>query len=250
MPFIPDYYSVVLFLHGHSSGAEEALDFIPHLLQEGLKQGKRYAAISFDLPNNGYSETFDHTRIAASTATNFPFLPSDNTPITTPILDFIENFVVAFVDAVEGVLIRNGVPRIKHRIAAVIGGSLGGNLGLRLGRRNPMPAWLNQSIVSWSPASVWKAMVKHDPQAGSAEIHPRRIPEARRREFETGLLFQGLRSDPQLRPHSTDGAAAQLLVRTRALPMRTSTFSCPASRVERSTTRSTGNGTGGWPANN
>jgi pimeloyl-ACP methyl ester carboxylesterase len=164
VPFIPAYHSILLFVHGHSSGAEEALGLIPHLLQEGLKQRQRYAVISFDLPNNGHSETFDHTRIAAANATNFPFLPSDNTPITTPILDFIEDFVVAFVDAVEDEMIRNGTPRLKHRIAAVIGGSLGGNLGLRLGRRNPMPAWLDQAIVSWSPASVWKAMVKHDPR--------------------------------------------------------------------------------------
>jgi pimeloyl-ACP methyl ester carboxylesterase len=161
---IPGDHSVLLFLHGHSSGAEEALDLIPHLLDQGLRQGKRYAVISFDLPNNGYSETFDHTTIAAANSTNFPFLPSDNTPITTPILDFIEDFVVAFVDAVEDATIRQGTPGIKHRIAAVIGGSLGGNLGLRLGRRRPMPPWLDHAIVSWSPASVWKAMVKHDPR--------------------------------------------------------------------------------------
>jgi pimeloyl-ACP methyl ester carboxylesterase len=140
VPIIPGDHRVLLFLHGHSSGAEEALDLIPHLLQEGLRKGKKYAVISFDLPNNGYSETF-----------------------TTPILDFIEDFVVAFVDAVEDQAIRNGTPRIKHRISAVIGGSLGGNLGLRLGRRNPMPVWLNRAIVSWSPASVWKAKVRDDP---------------------------------------------------------------------------------------
>jgi len=139
VPNIPGDHSVLLFLHGHSSGAEEALDLIPPLLEQGLRRGKKYAVISFDLPNNGYSETFDHTLIAAANATNFPFLPSDNTPISTPILDFIEDFVVAFVDAVENLTILNGLPRIKGRIAAVIGGSLGGNLGLRLGRRKESP---------------------------------------------------------------------------------------------------------------
>ena len=162
VPAIPGDHTILLFLHGHSSGAEEALEFIPHLHREGLKRGRKYAVIAFDLPNNGYSETFDHTNVAPAAATNFPFLPSDNTPLTTPILDFIENFVAAFVDAIEDQSINNGSPRIKHRIEAVIGGSLGGNLGLRLGRRAPRPSWL-RNIVAWSPASVWKAKVKHDP---------------------------------------------------------------------------------------
>jgi pimeloyl-ACP methyl ester carboxylesterase len=163
VPIIPGDHRVLLFLHGHSSGAEEALDLIPHLLQEGLRQGKKYAVISFDLPNNGYSETFDHTLVALPEATDFPTLTRRDAPIATPILDFIEDFVAAFVDAVEEQAIERGTPRIKHRIAAVIGGSLGGNLGLRLGRRSPMPAWLNRAIVSWSPASVWKAKVRDDP---------------------------------------------------------------------------------------
>ena len=65
----------------------------------------------------------------------------------------------------EDVAVLNGTPPIKHRIAAVIGGSLGGNLGLRLGRRRPLPAWLlDRAIVAWSPASVWKAMVRHEPR--------------------------------------------------------------------------------------
>lgn len=162
VPNIPADHDVLLFLHGHSSGAEEALDIIPHLLEQGLKHGRKLSVISFDLPNNGYSETFDHTQVAPTNATTFPYLTTDTTPIATPILDFIEDFVVAFVDAVEDVTILNGTPRIKDRIAAVFGGSLGGNLGLRLGRRKNMPPWLNRAIVAWSPASVWKAMVKYE----------------------------------------------------------------------------------------
>ena len=160
--YIPPDHHVLLFLHGHGSGAEEATDIIPHLLEQGRQRGRKYAVVCFDLPNNGYSETFDHQRIAAASATTFPFLPTDNTPLATPILDFLEDFVVAFVDALENDAIQHGTPRIKHRIAGVFGGSLGGNLGLRLGRRSPMPAWM-PSIVAWSPASVWKAKVKHDP---------------------------------------------------------------------------------------
>ncbi|HEX3127576.1 MAG TPA: alpha/beta fold hydrolase [Thermoanaerobaculia bacterium] len=155
VPNIPPDQEILLFLHGHSSGAEEALDIIPHLLAYGLKREKQYCVIAFDLPNNGYSETFDHTAVAPADATTYPRLRSDNGPIRTPILDFIEDFVVAFVDAVENVAIVNGTPRIKERITAVIGGSLGGNLGVRLGRRNPTPPWL-KTIVAWSPASVWQ----------------------------------------------------------------------------------------------
>ena len=162
VPFVPSDHHVLLFLHGHGSGAEEALELIPHLLEQGRRLGRKYALISFDLPNNGYSETFDHRRIAPSEATTFPFLPSDSTPIATPTLDFTEDFIIAFVDAVEEAAIQHGTPRIKHRIAAVIGGSLGGNLGLRLGRRQPRPSWL-RNIVAWSPASVWWAKAKHDP---------------------------------------------------------------------------------------
>lgn len=162
VPVIPSDHHVLLFLHGHGSGAEEALEIIPALLAEGLARGRKYAVLSFDLPNNGYSETFDHSAVAPASATTFPFLPTDSTPLATPVLDFLEDFVVAFVDAVDDAAQRQGTPRITHRIAAVLGGSLGGNLGLRLGRRRPRPPWL-RNVVAWSPASVWKAKVKHDP---------------------------------------------------------------------------------------
>src|SRR5262249_47548531 len=117
---IPPDHEVILFLHGHSSGAEEALDIIPHLLEEGLKWGKKDAIVSFDLPNNGYSQTFAHTRVAAANETNFPFLPTDNTPIRNPILDFIEDFVVSFVNALNEVTKVDGTPTVKERFAAVI----------------------------------------------------------------------------------------------------------------------------------
>jgi pimeloyl-ACP methyl ester carboxylesterase len=161
IPNIPADHEVLLFLHGHSSGAEEALAIVPHLLEQGLRRGKRFSVLSFDLPNNGYSETFAHASVAAPEATTFPFWATDNHPIATPVLDYIEDFVVAFVDAVEDVLTLQGMPRVKDRIAAVFGGSLGGNLGFRLGRRANPPPWLQRAaIVAWSPASVWKAMVK------------------------------------------------------------------------------------------
>ncbi len=164
-PHIPDDHEVILFLHGHSSGAEEALSLIPPLLEEGLRRGKKYAIVSVDLPNNGYSETFDHRTVAPLNATDFPVLLSDMKPISTPILTYIENFVVAFVTKLYR------TTKTKARFAAVIGGSLGGNLALRLGRRDLGDTpWLGGGsggvVVAWSPASVWKPMVQH----GTADV--------------------------------------------------------------------------------
>jgi pimeloyl-ACP methyl ester carboxylesterase len=152
VPLVPGGHEVILFLHGHSSSAEEALTIIPHIHAAGLARGRKYSVISFDLPNSGYSEMFDHTRIRGETT--FPADPGSGELIRTPILDFTEDFVVAFVNALDD------ITPVKSRFAGVIGGSLGGNLGLRLGRRRDLAAnpWLNAGIVSWSAASVWKPL--------------------------------------------------------------------------------------------
>lgn len=155
-PHVPAGNQVILFLHGHSSGAEESLTIIPHIHMAGLTQGTKFSIISLDLPNNGYSESFNHTRIAPSEDTTFPGGLFDHGPINTPVLDFIEDFIVAFVDTLDQ------ITPIKNRFSGVIGGSLGGNMGLRLGRRNPLPAWLDAAIVSWSPASAWPPTVQNE----------------------------------------------------------------------------------------
>jgi pimeloyl-ACP methyl ester carboxylesterase len=151
---LPAGHEAILFIHGHSSGAEEALAIIPELLRLGLERNKRYSVIALDLPNNGYSQSFDHlSLIAPLTATTYPKDPADNTPIATPILDFIETFIVDFIDSLP--------PAISSRLAAIIGGSLGGNLALRLGRRDlSNKLWRVPAIVAWSPASVWPALVQ------------------------------------------------------------------------------------------
>jgi pimeloyl-ACP methyl ester carboxylesterase len=98
--------------------------------------------ISLDLPSNGYASMIEHTDIA----------PIEGSLWNSgyPILDFIEGFVVAFVDELEALQ-----PGFQDRIVAVIGGSLGGNMGLRLARRSPAThPWLH-TVVSWSPASTW-----------------------------------------------------------------------------------------------
>ena len=96
VPSVPAGHEVILSLHGHSSSAEEPLAIIPHLHAAGLARGRKYSVISFDLPNSGYAEPFDHTRVPGETT--FPPDPLSGELGRTPILDFTEDFVVAFVE--------------------------------------------------------------------------------------------------------------------------------------------------------
>jgi pimeloyl-ACP methyl ester carboxylesterase len=133
---------IVFFIHGHSSSAEEAMPLVGPLLQQAENRGRQVTLISLDLPSNGYASMIEHTDIAKI----------DDSLWNTgyPILDFIEDFIVAFVDQLEA--LQTG---FKEKIVGVIGGSLGGNMGLRLARRDPATdPWLH-SVVSWSPASTW-----------------------------------------------------------------------------------------------
>ena len=138
---------VIIFIHGHSSSAEEAMPLIGPLLAQAADQRRPVTLIAMDLPSNGYASMLEHTTIAA----NVP--PRWNTDY--PILTFIEDFIVAFVDRLEAMQ-----PGIKQQIVGVIGGSLGGNMTLRLGRRDPtLHPWLH-SVVSWSPASTWMSWAR------------------------------------------------------------------------------------------
>jgi len=148
---------VVLFIHGHASSGEECTRLIPWLQAEGRAAGVRITVIAFDLPNNGYSSMFDHNLIAPGALTTYPGGFTDHsTPINVPVLDFIENAIVAFVDALE-----TRAPFVD-RCIGVIGGSLGGNMGLRLGRRPGRYPWLRNGIVAWSPAGVWDPMIQDE----------------------------------------------------------------------------------------
>jgi pimeloyl-ACP methyl ester carboxylesterase len=133
---------IVLFIHGHSSSAEEAMPLVGPLLEQAEDRGRQVTLISLDLPTNGYASMIEHTDIApiGDSLWNSGY----------PILDFIEDFLVAVVDELEALQ-----PGFKDKIVGVIGGSLGGNMGLRLARRDPAShPWLH-SVVSWSPASTW-----------------------------------------------------------------------------------------------
>jgi pimeloyl-ACP methyl ester carboxylesterase len=148
---------IVLFIHGHSSSAEEAMPLVGPLLLQAEHRGRQMTLISLDLPSNGYASMIEHTDIAKI----------DDSLWNTgyPILDFIENFVIAVVDELEALQ-----PGFKQKIVGVIGGSLGGNMGLRLARRDPAThPWLH-SVVSWSPASTWlswaRAQIIPTPEKG------------------------------------------------------------------------------------
>jgi hypothetical protein len=173
-PIVPKGDSVILFLHGDSSSAEEALGLLKpsSLLRAGHRVGVPLSIVSVDLPNCGYSSRFDHTAVADSIATTYSADPFHWAPNNTPILDFVEEFVVAFVEALHS------KTAIKDRIVGVVGGSLGGSLGLRLGRRERTKwPWVG-NIVSWSPASVWT------PNAG--DLIKAMAPNSLRPEWDLG----------------------------------------------------------------
>jgi len=133
---------VVLFIHGHSSVAEEAMPLVGPLLRQADNRGRQVTLVSLDLPSNGYASMIEHT--------SFAKIEDSLWNSGYPVLDFIENFIVAFVDELEALQ-----PGFKDKIVGVIGGSLGGNMGLRLARRDPAThPWLH-TVVSWSPASTW-----------------------------------------------------------------------------------------------
>jgi hypothetical protein len=172
------------------SRAEEAEDITKALFTIMQNSPKNLVVISVDLPTSGYAENLDYDLISALGAigspkwTPLPFdvpIPAElgpfflaafaaaglpapppiipaGTPLPdfaasgrTPLLDFIETFVVRFAETLDG-----RVPVIKNNIKAVMGGSLGGNIAFRLGRRPAVP-WLPRFIV-WSPASIWDSL--------------------------------------------------------------------------------------------
>jgi alpha-beta hydrolase superfamily lysophospholipase len=155
----------------------------------GRPSPKNLVVIAVDLPTSGYATNLDYDRVSPLSLIGspkvtvvpvpivfppeiygaiaplfigfgLPLPPPGVSPITafpdfaasgrTPLLDFIETFVVRFVDAVDA------QTPIKNNVQAVIGGSLGGNLSFRLGRRAEVP-WLPAAVV-WSPASIWDSL--------------------------------------------------------------------------------------------
>ncbi|HXN38703.1 MAG TPA: alpha/beta fold hydrolase [Solirubrobacteraceae bacterium] len=147
-PRLPEHGPVFLYIHGHMSRLEEALDLTEALhaitgTTTFFGPGAPCTVIAVDLPNMGYAEMISHTEVAPLAVTQYP--------TGYPILDFIESFIIGFVEALQEDL------NLSERLTAVIGGSLGGHMGLRLSRRANEVPWLRH-IAAWSPASVWQSL--------------------------------------------------------------------------------------------
>jgi pimeloyl-ACP methyl ester carboxylesterase len=142
---------IVLFIHGDSSRCEEVNPLVKPLLAVGASRGHPYTIIAVDLPSHGCSTMID------------PFGPVfngtppwDNShgsmvsrPPNYPVLEFLENFILAFVAALSA---QYG---IGEQLVGPIGGSLGGNMTLRLTRANA--PW-TRCAMAWSPASIWNSL--------------------------------------------------------------------------------------------
>lgn len=150
------------------------------------RNGKTLVVISLDLPTQGYATNLNFNDVSplldigVPKTTNLPvplvvvpgieilipgvgaFPPGTiipaNVPLpdfqasgNTPVLQFIEDFVVGFVDNLN-----QKIP-VKANMKAVMGGSLGGNLTMRLGERRPIVDWIPKVVV-WSPASIWDSL--------------------------------------------------------------------------------------------
>ncbi|HTL11308.1 MAG TPA: hypothetical protein VL588_02390 [Bdellovibrionota bacterium] len=147
---------VLLYVHGMDSRLEEAADLARAMREVGKKTGENWTVISMDLPSSGYAQKIDYRKISPITDIGEPRKVlgfNDHRRQNVPILDFVENFVVSFVDTLDPLL------GLKDRIQAVIGGSLGGNVTFRMGRRKDLP-WL-KNLVTWSPASIWDGFADH-----------------------------------------------------------------------------------------
>lgn len=140
LPEIAPHERVVLFVHGHSSRAEECLDLAEELMPLG------YTVISVDLPGSGYATQFDPPSVGPAPAASVDAATMG--PYSA--LDFLEQFLCDFVVALDALL---DTP-VSQQIVGVMGGSLGGNLSLRLAERRPYAAWY-QTVAAWSSASVW-----------------------------------------------------------------------------------------------
>ena len=140
LPEIAPQERVVLFVHGHSSRAEECIPLAEELMPMG------YTVIAVDLPGSGYATQFDPPSVGPAPVANLAAATSG--PYSA--LDFMEQFLCDFVETLDALFDRP----VSQQIVGVMGGSLGGNLSLRLAERRPYAPWY-QTVAAWSSASVW-----------------------------------------------------------------------------------------------
>ncbi len=136
---VPATGDVLIFVHGHSSSAEESDGVAAELLRRQRERGEELTLVAFDLPGSGYTERLDPEAI---------LLRADPSGGQDVLLRFLDAFVEAVVDALE-----LETPGLRARITAVIGGSLGGNMALRLAEEAEARPWVRRAIA-WSPVSI------------------------------------------------------------------------------------------------
>jgi hypothetical protein len=188
-PAIGPNAEVLIFVHGMDSRAEEATDITTALFRRMKGSSRNLVVIAVDLPTSGYAANLDYDRVSPLDEIGEPGISALQEPVPippealavltavfvgvglpppppvippgtpfpdfvatgrVPVLDFIEEFVVRFVNALDA-----RVP-IKDKVKAVMGGSLGGNISFRLGRRGDL-LWL-PAVAAWSPASIWHSL--------------------------------------------------------------------------------------------
>jgi hypothetical protein len=123
-----------------------------YTIAQSQTPGRNLVVISVDLPTSGYADNLNYNLVSPITTIGQPKAGNTDFGATglTPLLDFIEAFVVHFAETLD-----QTVP-FRNNIKAVMGGSLGGNMTFRLGRRPNVP-WLPAFVV-WSPASIWDSL--------------------------------------------------------------------------------------------
>jgi hypothetical protein len=163
-PSLAPEAKVILLVHGMDSRLEEALDLTKALHKIAETTRENWTVISMDLPTSGYADNIDHRRISPLGElgeAKFRFHGATDLELTdlqvfnargqhkVPLLDFIEDFILAFVDKLE-----KSIPGVSTKLKAVVGGSLGGNMAMCIGRRVGAPPWI-RNVVPWSPAAIW-----------------------------------------------------------------------------------------------
>ena len=231
-PSIPPGDEVILYIHGEGSRAEEALDLVPQLFSVAADAGRSVTVIAMDLPGCGYTmsiiggvrDTPPHLQIATQPPNvSGPVNPSSLAG--SPLLDFVENAIVAFVEA--------AVLPFGNPITAVVGGSQGGHMALRLAASQE--SWV-RNVVAWSPMGVceydetiagiitiphlWLAGPKLWSQATTSEL------TSTREDF-----FSSVWDQPTFQPDVADGLAIGTAIAAAAVATGLSTLAMPALAV-------------------
>jgi hypothetical protein len=147
----PQYDLQVLVEAPRALGPKVVSVHTRYTIAQSLTPGRNLVMISLDLPTSGYADNLNYNAVSQLNDIGQPKFPNDfGATGATPLLDFIETFVVRFAETLD-----QKVP-FKNNIKAVMGGSLGGSMTFRLGRRANVP-WLPKFVV-WSPASIWESL--------------------------------------------------------------------------------------------